>query len=112
MNKKYFAECLGTFILSFTVFLSVGAGLAGSVPIAVPLVAGLALGLCVYTIGHISGAHLNPAVTLAPSRSRRYRRTTRSATSLPSSSARERRSSSLRSSSIMTSTWCAWLSAA
>ena len=33
-------------------------------PIPVPIMAGLVLGLFVYTIGSISGCHLNPAVTL------------------------------------------------
>lgn len=58
--KRYFAELLGTFSLSLAVIVAVHAG----GPIAVPLVAGLTLGLFVYSLGHISGAHFNPAVTL------------------------------------------------
>jgi aquaporin Z len=58
--KKYFAELLGTFSLSLAVVVAVHAG----GPISVPLVAGLTLGLFVYSLGHISGAHFNPAVTL------------------------------------------------
>lgn len=58
--KKYFAELLGTFSLSLAVIVAVHAG----GPIAVPLVAGLTLGLFVYSLGHISGAHFNPAVTI------------------------------------------------
>lgn len=58
--KKYFAELLGTFSLALAVIVAVHAG----GPIAVPLVAGLTLGLFVYSLGHISGAHFNPAVTL------------------------------------------------
>ena len=51
---------LGTFSLSLAVVVAVHAG----GPISVPLVAGLTLGLFVYSLGHISGAHFNPAVTL------------------------------------------------
>ena len=58
--KKYLAEMVGTFCLSFAVALS----LSGIFPMPTPVIAGLALGLFVYTIGPISGAHLNPAVTI------------------------------------------------
>lgn len=59
--KKYLAELIGTFVLSMAVFFSLTSG----VGLATPLVAGLTLGLFVYTVGGISGAHLNPAVTIA-----------------------------------------------
>lgn len=59
--KKYIAELIGTFALALAIVLSLGLGMR----IATPVVAGLVLGLFVYTIGPISGAHLNPAVTIA-----------------------------------------------
>ncbi len=62
MYKKYIAEGVGTFGLAFVVLMAVATG--QGIPVAVPVVAGLTLGLCVYTIGSISGCHINPAVTL------------------------------------------------
>lgn len=62
MYKKYLAEGLGTFALSFVVLEAVTSSL--DLPVAIPVIAGLTLGLFVYTIGAISGCHLNPAVTL------------------------------------------------
>ena len=66
--KKYIAEFFGTFVL---VFVGVGSIVAGGFGGALPLGQigiGLAFGLAVtamaYTIGPVSGAHLNPAVTL------------------------------------------------
>jgi glycerol uptake facilitator-like aquaporin len=58
--KKYIAELFGTFTLSFLVFLSI----SGKFPIPTPILASLCLTLFVYTIGSISGSHLNPAVTI------------------------------------------------
>jgi aquaporin Z len=57
--KKYLAEFIGTFFLVATVCASVRAG----APLA-PLAIGSALMVMVYACGHISGGHLNPAVTL------------------------------------------------
>jgi aquaporin Z len=62
MYKKYIAEFIGTFCLSLVVLLAVS--MRGPLPIAVPLIAGFTLMLFVYTIGSISGSHINPAVTL------------------------------------------------
>ncbi len=57
---KYAAEFVGTFALTLVVWLSV----AFAMPFPTPVMAALTLGLFVYTIGGISGAHLNPAVTI------------------------------------------------
>ncbi len=76
MGRKFLAEMLGTAIL---VFLAVGAavsGIAGSVGAGTPagpasgvvgvaLAFGLALVAIAYAFGPITGAHVNPAVTLA-----------------------------------------------
>lgn len=58
--KKYLAELCGTFTLSLLVYLS----LSGQFPISTPILAALCLTVFVYTIGGISGAHINPAVTI------------------------------------------------
>ncbi len=58
--KKYIAEALGTFALTLVVALSI----AVKFPVATPVLAGLTLLLFVYSIGHISGTHINPAVTI------------------------------------------------
>ena len=57
---KYIAEFIGTFTLASVVILTVVKGGALDTPVA----AGLVLALFVYTIGVISGCHINPAVTL------------------------------------------------
>lgn len=62
--KKYIAELFGTFVLVFigcgTVVFS--APYVGNIGIALSF--GLALTAMVYAIGPVSGAHVNPAVTL------------------------------------------------
>jgi len=58
--KKYFAEFFGTFTLSFVVGLLVSGQLAPFTP----FMAAVTLGLFVYTIGVLSGCHVNPAVTI------------------------------------------------
>jgi aquaporin Z len=59
---KYIAEFIGTFFLVLTVGCTVIPGAAG---VIAPLAIGGALMVMVYATGHISGGHLNPAVTLA-----------------------------------------------
>lgn len=58
--KKYITEFIGTFFLVLTIGLTVIGGAA-----APPIAIGSILMVMIYAGGHISGAHYNPAVTLA-----------------------------------------------
>jgi aquaporin Z len=60
--NKYVTELVGTFFLVLTIGCTVVGGGAGVIP---PLAIAAALMVMVYAGGHISGAHYNPAVTLA-----------------------------------------------
>lgn len=60
--NKYISEAIGTFFLVFTVGCTVIPGAPG---VIAPIAIGAALMVMVYATGHISGGHLNPAVTLA-----------------------------------------------
>jgi MIP family channel proteins len=60
--RRGFAEFAGAFTL---IFIGGGAGIvAGNDIVAVALANGLAIGIMVSNLGHISGGHFNPAVTL------------------------------------------------
>lgn len=59
---RYLAEFIGTFFLVLTVGMTVIGTPSGVIP---PLAIGSVLMVMVYAGGHISGAHYNPAVTLA-----------------------------------------------
>lgn len=66
--KKLIAEFVGTFALVFAGCgaIMVSERFPGSVPLgSVPLVFGLTVAAMIYSVGHISGAHFNPAVSLA-----------------------------------------------
>lgn len=57
---KYLTEFIGTFFLVLTIGLTVVGGVAMA-----PLAIGCSLMIMVYMGGHVSGAHYNPAVSLA-----------------------------------------------
>ena len=63
--KKALAECLGTFILVFfgTATAVLGNGMEGIGTTGIALAFGLTIVAAAYSIGTISGAHLNPAVS-------------------------------------------------
>jgi aquaporin Z len=65
--NKYLAEAMGTFILVFIGSMSVLATQLTDGPLmaVVPFGFGLGLLAAIYAVGHVSGGHFNPAVTLA-----------------------------------------------
>lgn len=69
--KKYLAEMVGTFVLTFlgcgaAVSLGCNTGVVAGTPavIGTAIAFGLAVVAMAYTIGGISGCHINPAITL------------------------------------------------
>lgn len=60
--NKYLTEFIGTFFLVLTIGCTVISREPGMIP---PLAIGAALMVMIFAGGHISGAHYNPAVTLA-----------------------------------------------
>ncbi|XP_052203569.1 nodulin-26-like [Diospyros lotus] len=70
--QKILAEVMGTYVL---IFAGCGAALVDRVTrltiVGIAMVWGLALMAVIYAVGHISGAHLNPAVTIAFAASKR-----------------------------------------
>jgi aquaporin Z len=66
-TRKYLAELVGTFLFLTIGYASVAAAGAGSAPglLVVPFAFGLGLLAAIFAVGHISGGHFNPAVTVA-----------------------------------------------
>lgn len=60
--KALAAELIGTFSLALAVLISIN---NPSFPVPTAVIAGVTLGLFVYTISGISGCHVNPAVTIS-----------------------------------------------
>jgi aquaporin Z len=60
MLAKLLAESVGTFFLVLAIGLAVNVD-----PTVAPLAIGLTLTVMVYANGHVSGAHFNPAITVA-----------------------------------------------
>ena len=67
--RAYLAELFGTFMFLTIGYLSVPAFAAASAPaptlLVVPFSFGLGLLAAIFAVGHISGGHFNPAVTIA-----------------------------------------------
>ena len=63
MNQKLLAEFVGTFAL---IFIGAGAIIqtAGTNLVAIAFAHGLAIAVMVSAVGHVSGGHFNPAVTI------------------------------------------------
>jgi aquaporin Z len=66
-TRKYLAELLGTFLFLTIGYASVAAFGAAGVPglLVVPFAFPLGLLAAIFAVGHISGGHFNPAVTIA-----------------------------------------------
>jgi MIP family channel proteins len=68
-TRAYLAELIGTFLFLTVGYLSVPAFGAASAPtpnlLVVPFSFGFGLLIAIFAVGHISGGHFNPAVTVA-----------------------------------------------
>ena len=65
--KKYLAELVGTFVLTFLgcgAAVALGCGTDTASVVGTAIAFGLAVVAMAYTIGGISGCHINPAITL------------------------------------------------
>ena len=66
-GRAYIAEFIGTFTLVFigAGAVMVNAAFGGGGLVGIALAHGLTLMVMIYALGHISGTHINPAVTIA-----------------------------------------------
>ena len=103
--RRLFSELLGTF---FLVLVAAGGGILhakGQISLPAAVVApGLMVMAIILFMGAVSGAHLNPAVTLAFACAATFRGSGSRATSSPSSSARRSRACSCSPCSETSST--------
>ncbi len=63
LGRALIAESIGTFALVFAGCGAIAVGKVGTAGVAAAF--GLAIFTMIYALGHVSGAHFNPAVTLA-----------------------------------------------
>ena len=62
LSKKGLVELIGTFLLTFIGGAAIINGQAGLIGVA--LAHGLTVAIVISALGHISGGHINPAVTI------------------------------------------------
>lgn len=74
MYRKMVAECIGTFALVFagTGAVVVNDTFGGVTHVGIAVTFGLVVLAMIYAVGDVSGAHLNPAVTVAFAAARRF----------------------------------------
>src|SRR3954447_8695428 len=75
LPRRVAAEAMAAFALIFCVGGAAAAAASGHAHLELPAqaaVSGLAIMVLVYAVGHLSGAHINPAVTIAFSLTRHF----------------------------------------